>query len=53
MALAAYERLHPICRRRVRVTGEMTLVVFEMFVGALVASIGIAVIFMLGGIVLR
>ena len=56
VAFAAYERLHDHCRRRVRAAGEMMVVVFKMFVGALVMNIGITVILarrMLGRVVLR
>ena len=56
MSAAIYESFHDISRRRVRAAGEMMPVVVEIFVGALVANIGIAVIFarcMLGGMVLR
>ena len=56
MAFATYESLHDLSRRRVRTAWAMMLVVVEIFVRALVAKIGVAVILarrMLRGIVIR
>ena len=55
MALATYESLRGLKRRRVRAAVEMMPVVVEIFVLVLVANIGIAVIFarrMAGGTIL-